>query len=208
MINDVLSGITDLENLKKVAIDLNKKNHLYQSEIKILNEQIKSLQDKLSGRKTEKIHRDDGQISLFDMPEPECPILEEPDKITVPSHARKKRGRKPLPENLPRIEVIHELTEEERQCGCGCLKTRSGQEVSEQLDIIPAKMQVIRNIRYKYACKNCEGVEDDGPTISIDRMPEQIKYGNTRAPCPYSGSQICRCPAILPTGKAICQDWC
>ena len=102
---------------------------MYQSE-------IKSLQDKLFGRKTEKIHRDDGQLSLFDMP---------------------------VPENLPRI-----------QCGCGCLKTRSGQEVSEQLDIIPAKMQVIRNIRYKYACKNCEGVEDDGPTISIARMPEQM----------------------------------
>ena len=174
MTNDVLSGITDLENLKKVAIDLNTKNHLYQSEIKILNEQIKSLQHKLFGRKTEKTHSDDGQLSLFDMPEPECPILEEPEKITVPSHTRKKRGRKPLPANLPRIEVIHELTEEERQCGCGCLKSRSGQEVSEQLDIVPAKMQVIRNIRYKYACKNCEGVEDDGPTVSIARMPEQM----------------------------------
>ena len=174
MTNDVLSGINDLENLKKVAIDLNTKNHLYQSEIKILNEQIKSLQDKLFGSKTEKVHWDDNQLSLFDIPEPECPILEEPEKITVPSHTRKKGGRKPLPENLPRIEVIHELTEEERQCGCGRLKTRSGQEVSEQLDIIPSKMQVIRNIRYKYACKNCEGVEDDGPTISIARMPEQM----------------------------------
>ena len=174
MTNDVLSGIKDLENLKKVAIDLNTKNHFYQSEIKILNEQIKSLQDKLFGRKTEKIHIDDGQLSLFDIPEPECPLLEEPEVTTVESHTRKKRGRKPLPVNLPRVEVIHELSEEERQCGCGCLKMYSGQEVSEQLDIIPAKIQVIRNIRYKYACKNCEGVEDDGPTISIARMPEQM----------------------------------
>ena len=174
MTNDVLSGITDLENLKKVAIDLNTKNHFYQSEIKILNEQIKSLQDKLFGRKTEKIHRNDGQLSLFDIPEPECPLLEEPEETTVTSHIRRKKGRKPLPANLPRVEVIHELSEEERQCGCGCLKAYSGQEVSEQLDIIPAKAQVIRNIRYKYACKNCEGVEDDGPTVSIARMPEQM----------------------------------
>jgi len=174
MTNDVLIDISDLENLRKVAIDLNTKNHLYQSEIKLLNEQIKSLQDKLFGRKTEKLRWDDNQLSLFDMPEPECPILEEPEKIIVPSHTRKKRGRKPLPENLPRVEVIHELTEEERQCGCGCLKTRSGQEVSEQLDIIPAQMRVIRNIRYKYVCKNCEGVEDDGPTVTIARMPEQM----------------------------------
>lgn len=174
MTNDVLSDITDPENLKKVAIDLNTKNHLYRSEIKILNEQIKSLRDKLFGRKTEKLRWDDNQLSLFDMPEPECPILEEPEETKVESHTRKKRGRKPLPENLPRVEIIHELTEKERQCGCGCLKSCSGQEVSEQLDIIPAKMQVIRNIRYKYACKNCEGVEDDGPTVSIARMPEQM----------------------------------
>jgi transposase len=32
----------------------------------------------------------------------------------------------------------------------------------------------IRNIRYKYACKDCEGVADDGPTASIARMPDQI----------------------------------
>jgi transposase len=174
MTNDVLSGITDLENLKKVAIDLNTKNHLYQSEIKILNEQIQCLRDKLFGKKTEKISRDDGQLSLFDISEPECPLLEDPEGTKVTSHTRKKRGRKPLPANLPRIEVIHELSEEERQCGCGCLKTYSGQEVSEQLDFIPAKVQVIQNIRYKYACKNCEGVEDDSPTISIARMPEQM----------------------------------
>ena len=37
-----------------------------------------------------------------------------------------------------------------------------------------AKKQVIRNIRYKYACKNCEDFEDDGPTVSIARMPEQM----------------------------------
>ncbi|MCK5165430.1 MAG: IS66 family transposase [Desulfobacula sp.] len=174
MTNDVLSGITDLENLKKVAIDLNTKNHLYQSEIKILNEQIQCLRDKLFGKKTEKISRDDGQLSLFDIPEPECPLLEDPEETKITSHTRKKRGRKPLPANLPRIEVIHELSEEERQCGCGCLKIYSGQEVSEQLDFIPAKVQVIQNIRYKYACKNCEGVEDDGPTVSIARMPEQM----------------------------------
>jgi transposase len=35
-------------------------------------------------------------------------------------------------------------------------------------------MRVIRNIRYKYACKNCDGVEDDGPTVTIARMPEQM----------------------------------
>ncbi len=29
-------------------------------------------------------------------------------------------------------------------------------ETTEQLDFIPAKAQVIRHVRYKYACKACE----------------------------------------------------
>lgn len=174
MNTEALIDINNIENLKKIAIDLNSKNHFYRSEIKILHEQIQCLRDKLFGKKTEKIFRDDGQLSLFDIPEPQFPILEEPEEIIITPHTRRKRGRKPIPADLPRVDVEHDLTEEEKQCPCGCLKTRIGQEVSEQLDIIPAKIQVIRNIRYKYACKNCEGVEDDGPSVLIARMPDQI----------------------------------
>lgn len=175
---ETFATIDDVEKLQETFLSFAKdfaiKEHNYKIEIKNLNEQIKSLRDKLFGKKTEKVHRDDGQMSLFDIPEPECPILETPDETTVISYTRGKKGRKTLPADLKRVEVIHELSEEERQCKCGCLKTHIGQEVSEQLDYIPAKVQVIRNIRYKYACKNCEGVEDDGPTVSIARMPEQM----------------------------------
>ena len=86
----------------------------------------------------------------------------------------KKTGRKPLPQALPRIEVIHDIDESQKQCACGCQLTRIGQEVCEKLDIIPAKMQVIRHIRYKYACKGCEGVHSDGPTVLIAAAPVQL----------------------------------
>ena len=46
--------------------------------------------------------------------------------------------------------------------------------ISEQLDYIPARLRVERHIRYKYACKNCEGVEDDGPTVRIAPVPVQL----------------------------------
>jgi transposase len=162
-----VTGNQNIDEVKKIACDLIDENQ-------ILKEQIKSLQNMVFGRKSEKRPKDDGQMSLFDMPEPELSIPEEDDTVTIGEHTRKKRGRKPLPANLPRIDVVHELSEDERRCDCGCLKERIGQEVSEQLDYIPAKVQVIRNIRYKYACKNCEGVEDNGPTVSIARMPDQI----------------------------------
>lgn len=190
--------------------DFSDREHSYKAEIKILNEQIKSLLDQLFGKKTEKIHKDDGQRSLFDILEPDTPILDEPEEISVPAHNRKKPGRKPLPENLPRVEVIHDLTEEEKTCACGCMKSRCGKEESEQLDIIPAQMRVIKNIRYKYACKNCEGVEDDGPTVSIARMPEQMipkSIATPRTSGSYPDSQICRRLALLPAGKTISPDW-
>ena len=74
---------------------------------------------------------DDGQLSLFDIPEPDLPISKEPGETIVASHTRKKRGRRPLPENLPRVEKVHDFSGEEKQCACGCLKSRISQKVSE-----------------------------------------------------------------------------
>jgi transposase len=144
----------------------------------ILREQVRLLRSQLYGSKTEKKLRDkdDGQALLFN--EAEACISEEEEQaseeIKVPAHTRKKRGRRPLPEDLPRVDVIHDLSDKEKVCGCGCTKDRIGEEVSEQLEIIPAKVQVIRNIRYKYVCKNCEGVEADEPAVSIAPLPPMI----------------------------------
>ncbi len=67
-----------------------------------------------------------------------------------------KPGRKPLPAHLPRIRIEHDIPETEKQCACGCTRTLIGEDVSEQLDIIPAKVQVLVHVRKKYACKHCE----------------------------------------------------
>ena len=96
------------------------------------------------------------------------------ERIPVAPHQRRKAGRKPLPAELPRIEVIHDLPESQKQCACGAALSRIGEEVCEKLDIIPAKVQVIRHIRYKYACKGCEGVESEAPTVQIAPAPPQL----------------------------------
>jgi len=168
-----------VDDLQGMIDDFLRKEKTYQSEISILKEQVKYLQAQLFGRKSEKEPVDPKQIqlSLFDPPQEDFPIgdqLEQEEEIKIPAHKRKKRGRKPIPENLPRIEVIHDVDEAEKICECGCLKERIGEEESEQLDIIPAQIQVIKHIRPKYACKNCEGVESEGPTVAIAPMPEQV----------------------------------
>jgi transposase len=89
-----------------------------------------------------------------------APAAEETDedKIDVPGHKRAKRGRKPLDPALPREVVRHELPENERMCPHdGAALREIGVEVSEQLDIIPQQVRVIRHERVKDACPCCDG---------------------------------------------------
>jgi transposase len=80
------------------------------------------------------------------------------EKIEVPAHRRAKRGRKPLDPALPREVLRHELPEGERVCPHdGAALREIGVEVSEQLDIIPQQVRVIRHERVKYACPCCDG---------------------------------------------------
>ena len=177
MISKVEKLPDDVGKLKEIVA--HNKTH-----ISILNGRIALLESRLFGPRNEKLKALNaqleaaGQQSLFDLlDEHPDPIVEEPevDTIEVPAHARKKRGRKPLPSNLPREEVIHDIPEKEKICACGCLLTRIGEEESEQLHIEPAKLKVIVNVRPKYACKKCEGTSDESrPTVRIAPVPPQI----------------------------------
>ncbi len=149
----------------------------YEEKIHYLEERIRLLQGELYGRKSEKRYPEDNrQLPIFEQDHDDQGVLQAAidDTIVVPAHKRSKRGRKPLPENLPRVEVIHDLAEEEKVCACGTPLCRIGQEICEKLDYIPAKVRVLRHIRYKYACKSCQGVEDDGPTVKIAPAPVQL----------------------------------
>ena len=77
--------------------------------------------------------------------------------IEVGAHRRVKRGRKPLDPALPREVIRHELPLTERVCPHdGAALTEIGVEASEQLDIIPRQVRVIRHERVKYACPCCD----------------------------------------------------
>jgi transposase len=75
-----------------------------------------------------------------------------------PRTARSRAGRQPLPDHLPRIEHRHEPH------SCACAKCgqdliQIGEDISEQLDVEPARFFVHRHIRPQYACRACETVE-------------------------------------------------
>ncbi len=88
----------------------------------------------------------------------EASEFDDDELITVDSHQRRRGGRKPLPADLPRVDIIHELSEEEKVCPHdGHDLKEIGTQVSEQLDIVPMNIQVLRHIRKQYACPCCEG---------------------------------------------------
>jgi transposase len=87
---------------------------------------------------------------------------------------RSRAGRQPLPDHLPRIEHRHEP--ESCQCGqCGNTLVKIGEDITEQLDVEPAKFFVHRHIRPQYACKTCE-------TVTAEPVPPAVIDGGMAAP--------------------------
>lgn len=166
--------LSEPNNLPDDAQSLKQIISSQQQQIDYLQEMVRLLKNELFGRKSEALPAvNPNQLQLFNPDEPAEPVQSDED-IVVPEHTRKKRGRKPLPEDLPRVEVLHDIPEAEKRCACGAELSRIGEETCEKLDYIPARIQVIRHIRPKYACKACEGVEDDGPTVKIAPPPAQL----------------------------------
>ena len=156
-------------NWKELAVELleeNKNSNIKIESLIIENERLKHyvklLRDAIYGKKSEKLDKEAiKQLGLL-FNEAEGYSEEEqeelPIKTTTIKEHKRKPGRKKLPKELPREQIIYDLTEEEKRCSCGCELSKIGEEKSEQLDYIPAKLQVIEHVRYKYACKGCEEV--------------------------------------------------
>ena len=142
-----------------------------------LQEQVALLRHKLFSPKSERSPEDadSPQLAMFNEAEelieaaPDAAAEEAEEEVVAPVKRRGKR--KPLPAHLPRVEVIHELPEHALTCECGCRKQAIGEETSEQLEIIPMQVRVIRHIRKIYACKACEAapVTADKPTQVIEK---------------------------------------
>jgi transposase len=122
-----------------------------------LHEQIRLLLARRFGASSERVA--DGQLGLFNEAEElvEQDSAEDSEAIEVEGHKRRRRGKRaPLPEHLPRIDVMHELSEAERVCpNDGARLEAFAEETSEQLDVEPARFRVLRHRRVKYRCPCC-----------------------------------------------------
>jgi transposase/FtsZ-binding cell division protein ZapB len=165
-------------SLQSVNETLQSINAALEQENKLLRERIRLLLAQRYGRRSEAAPSN--IPSLFDEAELNAAGIspveeadaseEEPpaETATTEPKKRRKRGRRVLPAGLPRIEVIHELPESARICEIDHqIMQEIGREISEQLDIIPAQVRVIQNIRIKYGCPHCHH------GVLTSPMPEQ-----------------------------------
>lgn len=119
-----------------------------------LEELIRSFRHRQFGASSEQTPAE--QARLFDEGSDEEDAPEQ--RVVVKAHARTRQGRRPLSKDLPRVDVIHDLSEAEKVCAeHGCALTPMGEDTSEQLEFEPAKLYVLRHIQKKYCCRQCEG---------------------------------------------------
>jgi len=162
--------------LKQLLLSASAQMSEKDGQIERLREQNALLLQRLFGGKSEQSSDPNSpQLEIFNEAEslaeaaPEASADEVEEEVVAP--ARRRGKRKPLPAELPRIEVIHALPEHELTCACGCRKHAIGEETSEQLDIVPMQIRVIKHIRKVYACRACEAapVTADKPAQLIEK---------------------------------------
>jgi transposase len=140
-----------------------------EQKIMLLEERIRLSGARLFGRTSEKWRPDEKiQASLFneiEMAVTASGDMKDESPASSDRRVRKPRandeghgGRTPLPESLPRREIVIDLPEGERVCAaCGEILVRIGEDTSERLCMEPIKFYVELTVRPKYGCGCGEG---------------------------------------------------
>ena len=142
-----------------------------ESRVDMLLEALRLARCKQFGASSEKA--DEGvmeQLSfLFNEAEVFAEAKTEPEETVVAAHKRHKKHEytlESIPEGVPTEQVEHRLSDEELECPqCGETMTEIGKEVVHTLKITPAKIVVVEDIYFSYACKNCNETDIETPVV-------------------------------------------
>jgi transposase len=140
-----------------------------QVEIDKLHLLIKQMQRALYGRRSEKLDPDQLRLSLEDVEQSlsaaEAALNDAGDGAPRRRPSPPRRNRGALPGHLPRIDVVIEPGARACPC-CGGALHVIGEDVSEQLDMVPALLRVRVTRRPRYGCRACEGAVVQAPAAT------------------------------------------
>jgi transposase len=127
---------------------------------------IKELQRHRFGRRAETLPEDQLLLALEEVEQTEAGAAAEAEEKSPAERAtaakKRRANRGALPPHLPRVETIVDIEDK----ACPCCKSQLhqiGEDVSERLDVIPARFRVLVTRRPKYACRACEDVVVQSP---------------------------------------------
>ena len=170
----ITSDAHELKSLQKQIARLEQQKHDLQKKVNWFEEQFRLLRHKQYGPSSERF---EGQQAMFNEVEEahtsEDEQQETPDTEQI-TYQRKKPVRRPLSKDLPRKREVHDIADDEKTCDCcGNELHVIGEEVSEKLDIVPAKATVIEHVRLKYGCRGCETGVKTAP-VPASPIPKSI----------------------------------
>lgn len=155
--------LVDLENLpsdpallQRLVRDMAAAVETRDGEIERLQSIIKKLQRAQFGRSSERLDPDQLALALEELDADIARIQESRPFVGKPP-AERPSHRRPLPDHLPREDILVDVDNMICAC-CGGALHAIGESVSEMLDWVPAQLRVIRTTRPKYACRTCETV--------------------------------------------------
>ena len=142
-----------------------------------LRHRLDVLSRRLFGKKTEQLSAD--QLALaYEQLENETGKANEPVETdsgegTVAEKTRPRRGRRAIPKDLRRVDIVVDIPEEQKTCAqCGVRRELIGEDVSEKYDYIPAELLSRRTRRLKYGGCQCHpGV------VSAPAPPQAVEKG-------------------------------
>jgi transposase len=163
----------DLQTLKDLLISERETSALKDAQIDQLKQQYQQILEQFRLAQQQQFGRSSeastDQLGLFNEAEQtltEDTVDTEQETLT---YTRNKPKRKPLPDDLPRETVVHDIPESEKTCDdCGHDLHPMGDAKNEVLEFIPASIKVIEHIRLKYSCRHCE---QQGTKVNIKIAP-------------------------------------
>ena len=153
---DPASLPNDVEELKRLVLEQQAKLVAHTIEIEQLKLLIAKLRRLQFGRSSEKLSREIEQLELRLEELQTAQAQAAPPFEAAPQPSGEKPARRPLPEHLPREQVVHQSACACPDCG-GELR-RLGEDVSEILEYVPEHFKVVRHVRPKLSCARCQRI--------------------------------------------------
>ena len=167
-----------------------------------LKVQIARLKRMSFGASSERVRRELEQLELkleeIETAEAQAEAAAEPAAAEPSQPAQEeapaKKQRRKLPEALPRRDIVHEPA-----CACpvcGGAMRKVGEDVTEILEYIPGRFEVIRHIRPACSCRKCEAMAQ----MPMPALAHSARAGRSRPSGSCADREVLRSLAALPPG--------